>query len=181
MVLHTNGADFLKKQTLRVQSLIRERYLKILKTWISRENHSLSIEVFIIWFDTLLSNISGLKNRLLSCKMRGSPFHMTHTVYSDIILCGTVIRHRYKITPLNQEEFAASRSVCRGCDWLGWRWNIYSRGGRRLYYNPPTLCGAFRSCVGSIRHARRPCSDKFTIPWKCGAIPTFIITGSNCR
>jgi len=39
MVLHTKNADFLKQPTLRVQSLITEENIKILKSGISRENY----------------------------------------------------------------------------------------------------------------------------------------------
>jgi len=48
MVLHTKSVDFLKQLTLRVQIIIIEGYIKILKSGISRENHQLSIDVLII-------------------------------------------------------------------------------------------------------------------------------------
>jgi len=48
MVLHTKSADFLKQPTLRVQILITEGHVKILKSGISRENDQLSIDVLII-------------------------------------------------------------------------------------------------------------------------------------
>jgi len=48
MVLHTKSPDFLKQPTLRVQIIITEEYIKILKSVISRENHQLSIDVLII-------------------------------------------------------------------------------------------------------------------------------------
>jgi len=48
MVLHTKSADFLKQATLRVQNLITEGYIKILKSGISRENDQLSFDILII-------------------------------------------------------------------------------------------------------------------------------------
>ena len=56
MVLHTRSEDFLKPSTLRVQSLITERYIKILKSEI-RENNLLSIDVLVIWFKTELRKL----------------------------------------------------------------------------------------------------------------------------
>ena len=84
MVLHTASADFLKQPTLRVQNLITEGYINILVSGISRENHQLSFDVLIIWFKVILSNLSGLKNWLSSCKMgEREGFHMTHTVHQN--------------------------------------------------------------------------------------------------
>ena len=80
MVLHTRSEDFLKPSTLRVQSLITERYIKILKSEI-RENNLLSIDVLVIWFKAELRKLWGRKNRHLSCKMGDGPFHMTYTIF----------------------------------------------------------------------------------------------------
>ena len=62
MVLHTKSVDFLKETILRVQSLITEEYIKILKSGISRENHQLSFDVLSISFKAILSNLPGLKH-----------------------------------------------------------------------------------------------------------------------
>ena len=79
MVLHTQSADFLKQPTLRVQTLITEGYMEILKSGISRKNDQLSFDILIILFKVILSNLSGLKNWLLGCKM--GKWSISHDTY----------------------------------------------------------------------------------------------------